>query len=800
MLNSIASIKLQGANFESPTIIKLFDPVDEGKIKTIKATLLYGRNGTGKSTIAKAFRKVSGEVLPIIQEVSIKDKDENDIDINDDDKAKIYVFDEDYVYRNVRIQEDHLDTIIMLGQSVDLSEKIEELSHQMEEINKSLDEQSKLCNKYSDRTNPLSPFFYLDSIKRNLQGDDKWSGRERLIKGQKVNVPVRDETYKQFVDLSPVKTREELLNDYNNKIEILNQKQSGSMEIKQSVPEIPVLYFSYDDEQVRFLLGKKIEQPALSDREKYLLELSKTDGVVKLSDRLSYFKSDKTDICSFCLQPLSSQYKKDLIISIEKILSRAVEDHKKEIEKQKYKELDLDLTPFAKLEGCDSCCDLIRQINDQILRNNQDLQRKYDNPYEIIEIDVTSIKELIIKLNDALENLEKERDRYNLDALNTDDLKKCLIQINGGIAFYDIRENVILYNKYYHEMQEANEKKIELMNQQNAIKSEIESLEAKKRNVNIALDSINACLKYIFFSDDRLKIEYLDGVYKLFSRGKSVKPSDVSVGERNIIALSYFFTNIMENQEANATYNKEHLLVIDDPISSFDMENKIGIMSFLKYKLSRFLEDNQNTKVLLMTHDLSAFYDIHKFLKEIIDKCKNKGYIYPPKFNCFELSKGAIGVFQYKKRQEYTELLKIVYNYASEQSSEYDSVIGNIMRQVLEAFSTFEYKESIENVTRDDYILGLLKDPDYISYFENLMYRLLLHGGSHKEEEIKTMKDYRFFSLISETEKRRTAKDILCFMYLLNKEHVVIHLKELQNANETLKAWCEEVKRRAVAI
>ena len=67
MLNSIASIKLQGANFESPTIIKLFDPVDEGKIKTIKATLLYGRNGTGKSTIAKAFRKVSGEVLPIIQ-------------------------------------------------------------------------------------------------------------------------------------------------------------------------------------------------------------------------------------------------------------------------------------------------------------------------------------------------------------------------------------------------------------------------------------------------------------------------------------------------------------------------------------------------------------------------------------------------------------------------------------------------------------------------------------------------------------------------------------------------------------
>lgn len=59
------------------------------------------------------------------------------------------------------------------------------------------------------------------------------------------------------------------------------------------------------------------------------------------------------------------------------------------------------------------------------------------------------------------------------------------------------------------------------------------------------------------------------------------------------------------------------------------------------------------------------------------------------------------------------------------------------------------------------------------------MYRLVLHGGSHKEDQVKAMKDMNFFTLISEREKKRTAKDILCFIYLLNKAHLLSHLKEI---------------------
>lgn len=68
------------------------------------------------------------------------------------------------------------------------------------------------------------------------------------------------------------------------------------------------------------------------------------------------------------------------------------------------------------------------------------------------------------------------------------------------------------------------------------------------------------------------------------------------------------------------------------------------------------------------------------------------------------------------------------------------------MRQVLEAFATFQYKKGIEDVSTDPNVLDLLPALEYRTYYENLMYRLVLHGGSHKEEQVKAMKDYDFLA------------------------------------------------------
>lgn len=281
---------------------------------------------------------------------------------------------------------------------------------------------------------------------------------------------------------------------------------------------------------------------------------------------------------------------------------------------------------------------------------------------------------------------------------------------------------------------------------------------------------------------------------------KDGRPINLSEDEKK-----HIFVFDEEYVDKNVKLHEEHLdtivIVIDDPISSYDMENRIGILSFLKYELSTFLETNPDTKALIMTHDLMTFYDIHKIFEEIMHKCKKKGYANPPKFNRFELRNESLIEFKYTNRQEYTELIRIIYDYGQGKADNQEIVIGNIMRQTLEAFSTFEFKKGIDKISTDDDILSLLGRAEYGAYFKNLMYRLVLHGGSHKEDQVKSMKDLNFFTLISDQEKKRTAKDILCFIYLLNRPHLLSHLKDVDSdAEAKLDSWCEDILRRSVVI
>ena len=173
------------------------------------------------------------------------------------------------------------------------------------------------------------------------------------------------------------------------------------------------------------------------------------------------------------------------------------------------------------------------------------------------------------------EKLKAERDKLAADYAAT---KKSLDNLKSSYAALEKDSNEAL---------DANIKKNREL---------LAELEAKQKNVRVALSIINRNLSYIFFSNDRFKIDYRNNNYVLLSNGKPVQPSKISQGERNIIGLCYFFASILENQEETTAYTKEYLLLIDDPVSSFDMENKTGIMSFLRYQLGKFLLGNEYTK------------------------------------------------------------------------------------------------------------------------------------------------------------------------------------------------------------
>ena len=89
-----------------------------------------------------------------------------------------------------------------------------------------------------------------------------------------------------------------------------------------------------------------------------------------------------------------------------------------------------------------------------------------------------------------------------------------------------------------------------------------------------------------------------------------------------------------------------------------------------------------------MTHDLSTALNIDKIYEELRIEC-NKNISYA----LLELIDKNIKEFP-KNREEYndyTEMLKLIYEYGNGKASEHEIYIGNIMRQVIEAFSTIEY-------------------------------------------------------------------------------------------------------------
>lgn len=795
MLKDISSIKITGVNFNGDKL-----PLFNKNGQQHRVSLLYGKNGSGKSTISRALHKASGKEETTIVDVELLDVAESSIELNDNEKKQIFVFNEDFVDNNIRIDEEGLETIVILGEQKEIQEKIDEITKQKADQQKLFDSQKMKCDKYADRDNILSPLYYQQEMIATLK--QRWARCDREIKGNLKATAVNAETYERFITRTPTLSRDVLLEKYNDGLLDYKNSKAGKTVINTSIKTD--YNFNFDDDTFIKTLAQKIEQPILSERERFILSLLREKGSDYVASISEYFVDNEHSICPFCIQPVTNEHRENLCDSVEKILSKVADEHKRDLVKFKLQPLNIDFDLYKNLDETilEKCQSLLDELNVLIEQVNQYINQKSNDVYTPVVVNNVGIANKVSELVLALKELEQNRKEYNKKASDIESKKNSLMEINNDIAYWDVIESSKKYNKQLEEKKKEDYTLANIETKLKNIKATLQQLNNKKRNVNIAVNIINKGLKYIFFAEDRLSIECVDGKYHLKSHGNPVSPKMVSVGERNAIALCYFFSAIMNNTDEKALYNKESFLIIDDPVSSFDIENKVGIMSYLKYKLEKLLLGNIDTKILLMTHDLQSFYDIDKFLVEIDNACEEKfGKQNVKKHLQFELKNQSIQMFKINARQEYTMLMKEIYGYAKSPNINLSLAIGNSMRKVLEAFSTFVYKKSIDKISVVDDVIGNIPE-QYREYFYNLMYRLVLHGGSHMAESVKTLESLDFFDYISDEQKQRTAKDILCFLYLLNPIHVIYHLlgddknkhkAEKKDAQETITSWLNDI-------
>lgn len=775
MLNKMAGVTICGGYFKDSRDFKLFDKQEQ------RIAIIYGKNGSGKSSIAKAITEYKENQLNLFSNVDLFDYNNIVLNLQEEQNNRIFVYNEDYIRKNVSLSDDGLETIVMFGKQIDIDKKITAMEDYFNKKELNYDSLFIKNKQFSDDNNVISPQYNMNKMLAFLRKDGNWASIDANIKGTKkksnVNVSIINNLYKS----KSSKSLSDLKQEFTQKSNDFQQASSN-----KKIDNFVIILKSYQHtETTLLLLSKKLVQPVVSDREKLIMEMlrnGKQKDVEKVKD---IFSKDETKICPFCFKEVNNQYKNDIVESIQNVLNKDVDEHKTELKSLILEQVKTDYQMYAILDKglVDALEKKILEYNDIIAKTKDMIQAKIDNIFVPIIQTSLGLTEAMKEINSIIIQLEEKRKQFNLNINEITKIREELLSLNKQICWLSIEDTYTTFQNQTKEQKvlvsQLEAEKKELV----TIKTEIECLKAEKRNVKIALEIINEYIEYIFFQKNRLTLEIKGNKYCIKSRNSSIKLNELSVGERNVISLCYFFSQILFNCTKEQAFKNECLIVLDDPISSFDFENKIGIYSFIRYMLNQILVNNPNSRVVILTHELEATYHLEKICNDIGFRVKS-----------YVLNQMLLSNFNGRKYNEYSYLLQQVFCFANmdEGYESIETTIGNIMRRVVEAFGTFTYKKGIDALSCDPKILELIQNKKQRTYFENLMYRLVLNGESHTEERARSMPEMDFCNFIDSSEKERTAKDILGFLYLLNPAHVEAHLdnaksiKQIQDWNSQL--------------
>jgi wobble nucleotide-excising tRNase len=554
--------------FFGSTVLDIFDKNKE------RVSVIYGANGTGKTTIGRAFSFIKNplEFSDFINSSSILDGTGGAIILSEEERQKIYVFNEDFIDKEVSFRSlDKVKSIVMFGKNIENEAKISELNKKIE-LNKKAILDLKL-ERYDEKKDSLSHLMYYDQIKKEASQD--WAVEEQKILERQTKPPVTDDVMEKILGYDFSKKFD--LNEYETK-KISFQKIVGKnpQPINDNLAKNFNLNFGF--KRILNLLQENYSKPIGSDIVK---RISKTLTEKSLNRLQEIKESFNEGYCPYCFRDIDKNYVEHIVDEINKIQSDEIKNHIGKLDESR---LDLLNSDFSNYEILDkeltiNVTNQIQKLNTYIEELNKKIDIKIDNPYDAIHINSTEVFDLS-DLKKQIEKLEELRVNFNQDINDKTKLKGELQKLNLERFSSSIKLLASNYHKQKKEKETAQNQKNKLEKQIETNMADVKKLNAESKNIGIALKMINEYLGLIFLSKSRLYLEESDGSYIVKRGSNSIPLKKLSNGERNAISLCYFFTRMNENQSEESMFNAPSLVVLDDPLSSFDHNNKLGIMHF----------------------------------------------------------------------------------------------------------------------------------------------------------------------------------------------------------------------------
>lgn len=259
-------------------------------------------------------------------------------------------------------------------------------------------------------------------------------------------------------------------------------------------------------------------------------------------------------------------------------------------------------------------------------------------------------------------------------------------------------------------------------------------------------------------------------------KGQIIPPGRLSLGEQNILALCYFFVAKVSGGRLGDYGNSNQIILLDDPVSSFDYNNKYGVMQVLNHIAGLVSGDKSESKMLIMTHDPVTARELLNAIKHRAggDKVKccriidsQNVYLEPVKLDNLD---------------EYRDILHKMFDVATQKGKGIDLISPNEVRRVWEAFLRFELGESeISSRNALDRVSCFYDDQSAeYNFLESFISYVYINQDSHSSDQM-LFDNFDLIPILGRHEFEKHIRQIVLFMRLVAPSHIPSRLAKSIN-------------------
>lgn len=667
--------------------------------------LVYGLNGSGKSTLSHLFSLLEhpiGEKRFPDSKWTFELADGTKLsEAITESSLNIRVFDKAFVENNINWN-DIIKGILVVSDT------------KKEEIKKR--DQKKVDLKAVAES--------IKKLETELNGDDKKKGKKGLIKENSNFLTEAAKSIKEKFQLIDVKDTH-LANYNKTKLEtaltdgksLIQKKQLATNEVEKlsdsvkpqekneltAIELTPINQFEEVNERLKTILNSTVTSIVLDD--------------LKDSPEKSEWAKNGLDLhqandsCSFCgnkvtkerIEELNNHFSdsfKKLIERIDKAINwietyQFPSLHNKD---SFYKEYQKDYSKLSK-----GISEKIEPINEVFETWKSLLEEKKKDPFtaqneEIPSVDFGDIVGLYNEVNGLI-------DAHNLKFKNLDStIKSAKTQLETEY----IKAEVKRYN--YYQLKKDEEDKTNTLAQKkkdkDTLENDIEELNKIISTEALGAEKFNTDLwKFLGRNDIALEPQTTGGYKIQRNKDPQTKGKLLSEGEKTAIAFVYFINKLKEQDNKI----QETIVVVDDPVSSFDSNNLFSSYSYLKLNFS------EAKQLFVLTHNFNYFRLVRDWFEAKNKKQKGKHQKDSSKpvsiCNIYKLETKLNGGS--KRVSEIVDADATLLNYSSEYHYQFDKVIqyskdstidldkaylsANASRKTTETFLKFKYPKKVND-------------------------------------------------------------------------------------------------------